>query len=161
MARKRHLLTAAVEASICAYIRAGGFPHVAAEAAGVPRQVFERWLRQGQEGRGGPKYRHFYEAVQQAQAQARLGAEVAALNDKPMDWLKSGPGKETTTGAGWTSAVRPRAGDSAEVNPFLQAEIQALVHLLLEALAPFPEARAAAARALGQPETPSGKRHPR
>jgi hypothetical protein len=29
-------LTDAIQADICAYIRAGGFPHVAAEAAGVP-----------------------------------------------------------------------------------------------------------------------------
>src|SRR5438105_1422557 len=95
MARKRHLLTPAVEQAILAYVRAGGFPHVAAEAAGVPRAVFERWLARGQEPGGPAKYRAFLEAVRQAQAQARLGAEVSARDDKPLDWLRSGPGRET------------------------------------------------------------------
>jgi hypothetical protein len=149
MAGKRHLLTATLQASICAYIRAGGFPHVAAEAAGLPREVFERWLRKGQEGKGGPKYRHFFEAVQQAQAQARLGAEVAALNDKPMDWLKSGPGKATAD-AGWTSAARPQANPSVEANPFLQPQMQEMFRFLLDVLAPFPEARAAVAQAIAE-----------
>ena len=48
MAQKRPLLTAAVETTILAYVRAGGFAHVAAEAAGVPRELFEEWMRRGE-----------------------------------------------------------------------------------------------------------------
>ena len=48
MARPRYRLTPALQEKIVAYIRAGGFPHVAAEAAGLPRRVFERWLERGQ-----------------------------------------------------------------------------------------------------------------
>ena len=66
MARTRHLLTPAVEQAILSFIRAGGFPVVAAEAAGVPRAVFERWLARGEAPRGPAKYRAFAEAVRQA-----------------------------------------------------------------------------------------------
>src|SRR6516164_9462118 len=90
-----------LEQVVAAYIRAGGFPHVAAEAAGVPRAVFEGWLRRAQAARPGAAYRRFADAVRLAQAQARLGAEIAALKDKPLDWLKAGPGKERPDAPGW------------------------------------------------------------
>ena len=48
MTTKRPLLTPAVEKIILAYVRAGGFPHVAAEAAGVPRDLFDEWMRKGE-----------------------------------------------------------------------------------------------------------------
>ena len=41
-------LTPDVQKAVCAYIAAGGFPHVAAEAAGVPRHVFDDWMRRGE-----------------------------------------------------------------------------------------------------------------
>src|SRR5262245_59058160 len=68
----RHQLTPRIQELICAYLRAGSFPHVAAEAAGVPQKVFERWLRWGRAKRPVPLYRDFYEAVSRAQAEARL-----------------------------------------------------------------------------------------
>jgi hypothetical protein len=146
MVRSRHRLTATVEREVLAFIRAGGFPHQAAEAAGIPREVFERWLRQGQSP-GGPKcYRDFYQAVLQARAQARLKAEVAALSDRPLDWLRSGPGKETADSPGWTAPVRARPAErQPEANPLLDPAFQAFIQALLAALEPFPAARAAAA----------------
>ena len=107
MPRQRHQLTPAVQQAILAYVRAGGFPHIAAEAAGVPREVFEHWLERGRGPRAPDKYRALLEGVRQAEAQARLGAEVSALNDKPLDWLRSGPGRETPDRAGWTATVKP------------------------------------------------------
>jgi hypothetical protein len=162
MARQRCSLTPAVEKDVLAFIRAGGFPHVAAEAAGVPRAVFERWLRQGQAPDGPTKYRAFFEAVQRAQAQARLGAEVEALKGKPIDWLKSGPGKETRQAAGWTAAGKAgQAGAERQESVLLRPEVQALIRQLLEALAPFPEARAAAAQALAAGAKPTRPRRRR
>src|SRR5215470_8351145 len=102
MPSPRHTLTTQVEEKILAFIRAGGYPHVAAEAAGVPRAVFEGWLGQGRRTGRPTKYRTFPEAVQQARAQARLKAETTAFKDKPLDWLKSGPGRETSDCTGWT-----------------------------------------------------------
>lgn len=149
MARQR--LTPAIQQTILAYIRAGGYPHVAAAAAGVPQAVFERWLRLGQEPGGRRAYRQFFTAVLQAQGQVRLGAEIAVLKNKPLDWLKCGPGKEMPGSPGWTSTVKALAAEP-RVNPLLRPEIQHLVAVLLRLLTPFPEARAAVAEALVQVE---------
>lgn len=144
MANARPRLTAEIEKAIIAYARAGGFPEVAAEAAGVPREVFADWLARGDNPRGGARYRAFARAVRQAVAQARLGAEVSARQDKPLDWLRSGPGRETPTRIGWTGTVRPRGAEAAA--PLLaDPQVQALLRSLLQALAAYPEARAALA----------------
>jgi hypothetical protein len=147
LSRSRHHLTPAVEQAIVAYIRAGGFPHVAAEAAGVPREVFEQWRQRGEEARAPKRYRSFADAVRQAAAQARLRAEVTIHDEKPLDWLRYGPGRETADAPGWTAAVRPRPltrDESLLLNPL----VQALFTTVLDALGAFPEARITVARAL-------------
>src|SRR5688500_16408139 len=95
MPKKRHRLTPAIEQAIVSYVRAGGFPHVAAEAAGVPAEVYEDWMRRGESPRAPANYRAFAESVRQAAAHARLSAEVEALKEKPLDWLRGGPGRQT------------------------------------------------------------------
>jgi hypothetical protein len=135
--------------TITAYVRAGGFLHIAAEAAGVPSSLFDEWMRRGGSARARPVYREFFLAVTQAAAQARLGAEVAALKDKPLDWLKYGPGKETKDRPGWTTTVKPfPAGDDTAVDLLLHTQVQALITRLLELLAAYPEARAGVAEGL-------------
>lgn len=148
MARTRHPLTAAVQQNIAAYIRAGGFPHVAAAAAGITRSDFERWLRKGRRAGAKPRYRAFHETILQATAQARLRAEAAVFKNRPLDWLRSGPGRETASNPGWTASARPAPASPRRANPFLQGEIQDLVSSLLGLLAPFPEVRATVAAAL-------------
>src|SRR5438128_313419 len=151
MPSQRHRLTPQVQQAIVAYVRAGGYPQVAAEAAGLPRAVFERWLRRGEGERAPAKYRAFAAAVRQAEAQARLGAEVAILSSKPLDWLRSGPGRATSDNPGWTASVRPLPLTRAPAaSPALQPEVQALLASLLDVLGPYPEARAALAAALAQ-----------
>src|SRR5262245_23408319 len=143
----RHPLTPEIQRQICGLIHSGAFLHVAAEAAGVPQKVFERWMRWGKAARQVPLYRDFYEAVCQAQAQARVVAGNHAFEDATVTWLRSGPGKETAKAPGWTSPVRPRP--LPEVVRRLSADrLQMLITVLLTALKPFPEARAAAADAL-------------
>lgn len=145
----RHKLTPEIQASICTYLRAGGFPHVAAEAAGVPRQVFELWLRRGRARKPRRKYRLFVEAVAQAQAQVRLLAEMAAYKKDPLTWLKSGPGKETPDNPGWTNPGKNQAKSGEDqADWLLTPRIQELLAELLRALAPFPQAREAVAQAL-------------
>jgi hypothetical protein len=150
MKRRGHQLTAELEQAIVAFVRAGGFPHVAAEAAGVPREVFEDWLHRGSRPRAAKRYREFVEAIAQAQAQARLGAEANALAGKPLDWLRNGPGRDSATSAGWTGTVRPSTGRSGGPT-LLDAEVQQLIRAMLAALEPFPEARAAVAAVLTRP----------
>jgi hypothetical protein len=154
MSAKRHQLTPAIEQAIVAYIRAGSFPHVAAEAAGVPAEVFERWLAQGDKPRAAARYRNFAQAVRQAVAQARLAAEVETRTSKPLDWLRGGPGRPTSDSAGWTGPARAPTA-APDQSPFLSPEIQQLFAALLEALAPYPEARAAAAAVLDRLSTDS------
>ena len=89
-----------------AFIRAGGFPHVAAEAAGIPADVFDAWLARGARKvrrDSNPLYRHLRDEVRTAKAQARLKAEMAVLEDNPAKWLQQGPGKEKPEQEGWTS----------------------------------------------------------
>jgi hypothetical protein len=148
MARQRPLLTPEVEAKILAYVRAGGFAHVAAEAASVSREVFEEWMGKGEGKRPLLKYRLFAVAVRQAEAQARLGAEVAALKGKPVDWLKAGPGKETAAKPGWSALAKPRGDRDKPTSPLLDPGVQDLLRTLLQALERYPEARADVVRVL-------------
>jgi hypothetical protein len=142
MAPSRFPLTAAVQQTIVAYSRGGGYPHVAAEAAGIPLRVFDRWMRKGEGRRAPERYRAFALAVRQAAAQARLGAEVAVRDGKPLDWLRSGPGKETPERPGWTGPVRPRLAAPAAA-ALLDASLQAHITEMLRVLEPYPQARAA------------------
>src|SRR6186997_510227 len=106
--KKSFNLTPALTATIAAYIRAGGYPHVACEAAGIPRAVFDDWLRLGnpvgrKKGwRPHQLYTPLWLAVMEAKAQARLTAEMAALKEEPVSWLKSGPGKDQPNNPGWS-----------------------------------------------------------
>jgi hypothetical protein len=130
---------------IASYIRAGGFPHVAAEAAGMPRETFDEWMRRGSQPNGGTLHRGFVTVVRQAIAQARLTAEIAALKDRPLDWLRNGPGKETADVPGWSGVVKAPAVTPAGLD---EGELQKLIADLLDVLGPYPDARAAVAVAL-------------
>ena len=148
MPTKPPLLTPEIEKTIVAYVRAGGYAHIAAEAAGIPRAVFEEWMRKGEAKRPSKAFKDFAIAVRQAEAQARLGAEVAALKDKPMDWLRAGPGKETTAKPGWSALAKPRAGAGKATSLLMDEGVQTLLRVLLQALEPYPDARAAIAGVL-------------
>ncbi|MBL8799670.1 MAG: hypothetical protein JNM56_37655 [Planctomycetia bacterium] len=146
---RRLKLDAKIQETICSFIRAGGFPHIAAEAAGVPRAVFESWLARGQRPEARGNYRSLFLAVEQARAQARLAAEIEVFKADPTAWLKSGPGKETETNPGWTTTVKPKiTQDNRTVNLLLAPEMQGLFAAILQILAPYPEARTAVAQAL-------------
>jgi hypothetical protein len=147
MPKKRLPLTSEVEETILAYVRAGGYPHVAAEAAGIAREVFEEWLRQGEAGKP-LKYKQFLAKLREAEAQARLAAETKTLKEKPMAWLKAGPGKETPAKPGWSALAKPHAGAVKETPLLSRSDVQSFLRALLRALEPFPEARAAVAAAL-------------
>jgi hypothetical protein len=128
-------LTDDAERSILSFIRAGGFPHTAAEAAGVPRELFDDWL-----SRPGRRYREFALAVRQASAQARLRVEVAVIDTKPLDWLKSGPGKPQPGLPGWTAAARA-APVREDVSALEQQAVQEMMTFLITTLSGHPDAR--------------------
>src|SRR5262245_48403949 len=111
--RERWKLTVQSRRLILASIRAGAFEGVAAEAAGIPAQVFQRWLEWGNpvdRPKGWRPHRTWtalWQEVMEAKAQARLACEMKAMQDDPVAWLRSGPGKERPNEPGWSMPVRP------------------------------------------------------
>lgn len=141
MSRTRCQLTPALEQVIVSYVRAGGYPHVAAQAAGVSPDVFEQWLQRGEGPRAPARYRAFAEAVRQAQAQSRMAAEMTVHGKRPLDWLKSGPGKQTREQPGWSGPAKAAEGRTRQT--YLLLEMQELFAELVPALEAYPEARRA------------------
>jgi hypothetical protein len=165
MATRRYSLTPEAQNEIVAFIRAGSFPHVAAEAAGIPAFVFRRWLALGNPDgrrrgwRPHPLYTPLWNAVRQATAQARVLAETNAMRDLTARWLMHGPGKEQPNASGWSQAVRPQpAPPTPETSFLMDPEVRAMLAALLHALEPFPEARAAAAAAMDDSGVPVPRR---
>ncbi|MHA2264310.1 MAG: helix-turn-helix domain-containing protein [Candidatus Thorarchaeota archaeon] len=72
MARSK--LTPELQAKVVEYIQEGNYDKVAAQAVGITRATFYRWIRLGRKEQSGPHY-EFYLAVEKAKA---LG-EVALL----------------------------------------------------------------------------------
>jgi hypothetical protein len=151
MARSHNQLAPETERAILSFIRAGGFAEVASEAAGVPRELFNRWRRRGEKHRAQERLRAFALAVRQAIAQARLRAEVEVYKDRPLDWLRNGPGRETANQTGWTGNARPRTDRVAgEADIFSDPRVQALFRSMLASVESYPEAHAHLAEATGR-----------
>lgn len=100
MAGRRTKLTPETSKLIVSAIRAGAFDWVAAEASGIDRATFYRWIRHGEAGR--TPYRQFCADVMEAHAQARVAAEIEVRKGNPLAWLRLGPGRDRTGAAGWT-----------------------------------------------------------
>lgn len=144
-------LTPQIMRDICAFIKAGGFPHVASEASGVPKEVFEEWMEKGRiapKKKVDPICRQFRSEVMKAMAIARLNAEIQCHQENPLQWLKGGPGKEAQNNPGWTSTMKPLAKGDTNYNILLSPQMQDLFGMILQILSPYPEARAKVAQAL-------------
>ena len=77
-----------------AYIRAGTYDWVAAEAAVIGNSTYYRWMERGERSAAEP-YRSFWSAVRQARAQARVAAETEVRREiNPIAWLRYGPGRD-------------------------------------------------------------------
>ena len=148
MPTRRFRLTAPLRSQIVAGIRAGGYPHVAAEAWGVPKDLFNDWVKRGLDPDGREPYRSFAVEVRQAFAQARLRAELAVFDDDPKNWLEHGPGRETDSNPGWSVAVKPAEALAERRNILLDPELMQLFRTLMQVLVPYPEARVQVAQAL-------------
>lgn len=131
---RRIRLTPELRQGIVAAIRAGADPRSAAQAWDLPLAVFEEWLARGEETKAREPYRSFAEEIRAARAQARTKAEIEVFQKAPKVWLEHGPGNA--------------AAQASEGNALLNRSLMELFHALLEALTPYPEARACAARVL-------------
>jgi hypothetical protein len=155
MSKPQVRLTAELIEAICTRIKAGAFEWVAVESLGVPQFVYQEWLNHARRSQRLSKYHRLATKVMQARAQARLRAEMEVRDKDVKVWLLQGPGRETATHEGWGPAAKPAAGaESAEH----RVRLGELCHLLLRALAPFPEARAAVAKMLESGEIASHER---
>ena len=134
---------------VLSYIRSGGYPLVAAEAAGVARAVFLQWIAWGESQPAREPYQEFARAVRQAAAEGRLVAEIAVHEKDPKYWLAHGPGKEIGHEPGWTGEVKPSGTqESADPTGNTAVQWQTLYTLLMRALTEYPEARQVVAQAL-------------
>jgi hypothetical protein len=138
------------ERMILAAIRAGAFPRVAAEVAGLPGEVLDHWMQASRRRRGRPPraIRAFLQRVRQAVAHARLTAEWEVRQKDPKFWLCHGPGRETKNAPGWTAVPKPAFAPGGALDVLASPEGHRLCALILRALAAFPDARAAVAAAL-------------
>jgi hypothetical protein len=153
-------LTPELENNILAAIRAGGFADVAAAAFGVSRPLFHKWLRWGKHAKNG-MYQAFAHKVAQAQATARLSAEMQAHQKDPRMWLRAGPGRETTDSQGWTTFVRPQARQRPNVDPFTAPAFVAFLATLRATLTPYPEALEAVVAAIDKARPTPGNGSPK
>ena len=93
-------------------LRRGAFDWVAAEAAGINRRSFYRWMKRAEEGE--ETFQRFAEQVRRAKAEARLEAEARVLAADPLSWLRLGPGRERSGAPGWTLPTPAVAGPAGE-----------------------------------------------
>jgi hypothetical protein len=140
---------------LLAYIRQGGFPFVAADAAGVPPMLFVSWLRRSERPGAREPLRGFAGAVRQAVAHARLLSELTVCKHDPKFWLSHGPGRERPDCTGWAAEPRPTVRPEAAHDAV--AEARTLCSWLLDALTAFPEARAHIAQRLTHEPPPGPK----
>ena len=110
-------LTPEIQDKIVAFIRAGAYAHVAAQAAGVPQRTFYEWLERG-EGRHPsrpptPELEAFATAVRIAQAEARTEAEIRVFRTQPRYWL-SHVARTKPESEGWTEPQPEQAGGRGE-----------------------------------------------
>lgn len=144
------LITPGVARSIAAAIRAGVYPHVASEAFGPSREVFDEAMRLGAQDGAPSEAQEFASEIRQAIAQARLKAEMLVLEKDPNFWLKHGPGKASESNPGWTNPVKPLLAEENDAVGPGSAEVLELGAEILKALEPFAEARAAVVKVLVQ-----------
>ena len=150
MFSKRFRLTPEVQGQIVSSIRAGGYPHVAAEAWGVPKSVFEDWIKRAARDKAREPYRSFGNEVRAAHAQARLRAEIEIYQADPKCWLVHGPGRETAAGPGWSVLVKPAAAEPEDGNVLFSGAVMALFQVVIKTLEPFPEARVLVAKVISK-----------
>lgn len=141
-------LTAEVRSQILGSIRAGGYPHIAAEAWGMTKETFDDWMRRAAEPGAREPYRSFAKDVRLAFAQARLRAELNVFEHEPKIWLIHGPGRETDAMPGWSVSVKAAELSAVGRNVLMDPDLMRLFHKVIEALDRYPDARIEVADAL-------------
>jgi len=130
-------LTAGLIEQIASGVRAGGYPHVSAQAWGVPKAKFDEWIAKGAKGRG--KCGLLATTMNQAHAQARLRSEMSISREEARIWLEHGPGRDQPGNPGWSSSAR--AAVATENSILSNAALVSALGQAVGALSEHPEAR--------------------
>ncbi len=148
----RYDLTDAIYKKIVDGIRNGAYAYIAAEAAGVPRSVFDSWMKKGVGKEASEPFCSFVADVRTAKAKARLKAELTAFDKDAKAWLQHGPGKETSDNPGWTGTVKPGFHETrlTVAQLLLHPEAVEVFRKLNKILAAHPSVRAQVADMLGE-----------
>ncbi len=155
MSARRYRLTPEMITDIVSRIKGGAYASVAAQASGLPPEVFQQWMERGTSKNARSPYHEFAASIQAGIAHARCMAEINMRTENPKGWLMHGPGKDSPS-QGWTAAVRATVPPTPEaVNLLMDPQFQELLARLLLALAPYPEARQAAAAVLWNEDPPT------
>src|SRR5258708_206078 len=150
MASPANSITPEIARSIAAAIRAGVYPHVASEAVGLSRELFDEAMRLGTQSGAGSEVREFAAQIRQAIAQARMKAVMQLLSEDAGLWLKQGPGKASDSNPGWSNPVKPMADEETNESLASSAQLMELGAEILKALEPFADARAAVVKVLAR-----------
>jgi hypothetical protein len=105
---------------VLAFVRAGAFPWVAAQAADIGPQALQRlfaWAEEPDPACPPPKrLLAFARDLERAQAEARAAAEIEVRRADPFRWLRFGPGRAAAGEPGWQN-------DSVLDQPRLRVEL--------------------------------------
>jgi hypothetical protein len=133
-------LTPTLHHKIVHAVRAGGFPHIAAQAFGVTMTTLEAWLRRGETAHGRGPYRAFAREFREAVAQARLKAELHVFNEDPPRWLERGPARDRADCPGWSSAVKALINLGGERSALNDPGFQEWMGAMMNELKELPDA---------------------
>ena len=132
MAGRPTAFNMAVLRAIVREIRRGAFDWVAAEAAGIDRRTFYRWMKRGEQG--DEPFAGLKAQVDQARARTRIGAEQRVRDEHPLAWLRLGPGRERRGAPGWTEMSRalPEEALGTELEEDDPATIESIAKAMAE-----------------------------
>jgi hypothetical protein len=133
-------LTESLRNKILGAVRAGAYPHVAAEAFGVPKRTFEDWLARGDREGSEEAYTQFARDTREASSVARLLVEAELYKNDPKTWLVHGPGRETSERPGWSVSVKAAEFAKSVVNVLCIPEVMDVFNQLSELFEPESEA---------------------
>ena len=145
---RRPLLDRVLIRKIADAVGRGSFLHVAAESVGVSRRTLFGWLERGRDLAGRVEagetlderevlHVELLHAVTMAHAGARVKAEAAVFEQKPLEWLRYGPGRDHgPENPGWTLAVREVPAEVKSAAEQLLAEALAQLGLGHETVTP-------------------------
>lgn len=104
-------LTPEVQSTIVTAIERGNYEVPAAEAAGISKTTYYRWLQEGERAKSG-KVRDFWEAVERARGASELDLVEVIREAAPGDWNAAKWLLERRFSSRWANTQRSRSWSS-------------------------------------------------